>query len=477
MNLDTDHCYQALLTHDARFDGVFFVGVSTTRIYCRTVCTAKTPRPDRCTFYPSAAAAEVGGYRPCLRCRPELAPGTARIDALDRLASDAAVRIDGGALTDGSVADLASELKVSERHLRRVIAREFGVSPVQLAQTQRLLLAKRLLTDTNLSVGEVAFASGFSSLRRFNALFQERYRLNPSGLRKTRPAGSPPEMLACEVAYRPPLDWDALLAFLVGRASRGVEALDGNRYLRTVQIGKHTGWLTVEPIADRPALRVTLSASLAPVLRPALARVRRLFDLAADPVRIAAHLGPLAVARPGLRVPGAFDGFEMAVRAILGQQVTVKAATTLAGRFAAAFGEPISTPFEALTHLPPLPARVAMALPEELIALGVITTRANSLLALARAVDAGELSLEPGRDVEETMARLKTLPGVGEWTAQYVAMRALAWPDAFPHTDLGIVKALGEKNPKRVLEIADRWRPWRAYAAMHLWKSLEGSPP
>lgn len=468
MDLDTEHCYQALLTHDARFDGVFFVGVSTTRIYCRTVCTARTPRPDRCTFFPSAAAAERAGFRPCLRCRPELAPGLSRLDSGVRLAGDAAVRIEAGALAEGGVAGLAQEMGVSERHLRRIIGREFGVSPVALAQTQRLLLAKRLLTDTDLAVGEVALASGFSSLRRFNALFRERYRLSPTDLRRSRPLGPARETLTCEVSYRPPLDWDALLSFLVGRASSGVEGQDGRRYLRTVRSGAHQGWITVEPAGGRAALRVTLSATLAPVLRPALARVRRLFDLQADPVAIAAHLGPLAEANPGLRVPGAFDGFEVAVRAILGQQVSVRAASTLAGRLAAAFGEPLESPFAALTLLSPTPERVAAARPEELVALGILAARARSILALAHAVAAGEISLEPGGDVEETMARLRSVPGIGEWTAQYVALRALAWPDAFPHTDLGIKKALGGGTPRRILEAAEPWRPWRAYAAMHL---------
>ena len=472
MNLDPTSCYQALLTHDARFDGAFFVGVSSTRIYCRTVCTAKTPKSANCTFYPSAAAAEAAGYRPCLRCRPELAPGLAQIDAVDALARDAAGRIESGALTEGSVSDLAAEMGVSERNLRRVIAREFGVSPVQLAQTQRLLLAKRLLTDTDMGIGEVAFASGFSSLRRFNALFQERYRLNTTALRKTQPSRTKPDMLLCEVSYRPPLDWDSLLSFLVSRASCGVEALNEGRYLRTVQIGKSRGWLSAALSPDRPTLRVEISASLAPVLRPTLARVRRLFDLAANPTAIADRLGPLAETRPGLRVPGAFDGLELAVRAILGQQVTVKAASTLAGRFAAAFGEPTETPFESLTHFAPTAARIAEAEPSALIALGILATRAHSILALARTVSEGQISLEPGSNVEETMQRLQDLPGIGVWTAQYIAMRALSWPDAFPHTDLGIMKALGEKNPKRILETAEQWRPWRAYAAMHLWKGL-----
>jgi AraC family transcriptional regulator of adaptative response / DNA-3-methyladenine glycosylase II len=362
---------------------------------------------------------------------------------------------------------------ISDRHLRRVIESEFGVSPIELAQTQRLLLAKRLLTDTALPITEVAFASGFSSLRRFNALFKERYRLNPTDLRKARVSATQPETLLCEVAYRPPLDWEALLAFLAARAVRGVEAVNGHRYLRTVAFGKRRGWIAVEPSQKKQALRVELSASLIPAILPTLARVKRLFDLAAEPRQIAAHLGRLAATRPGLRVPGAFDGFELAVRAILGQQISVKAATTLAGRFAAAFGEPIETPFETLTHLSPTAARLAAASPSEIVLLGIVAGRASSVLALAKTVAAGTTVLEPGVDPGATMARLKELPGIGQWTAQYVAMRALAWPDAFPHTDLGIRKALGENNSKRVLQLAEAWRPWRAYATMHLWRSLE----
>jgi AraC family transcriptional regulator, regulatory protein of adaptative response / DNA-3-methyladenine glycosylase II len=476
VELNADTCYRALLAGDTRFDGVFFVGVATTGIYCRPVCPAKKPRPENCAFYRSAAAAERAGFRPCLRCRPELAPGNARVDAAGRLAAAAMSRIEDGALGELKVEELAAELGVTGRHLRRVVEGEFGVSPIALAQTQRLLLGKRLLTDTRLPVTEVAFACGFASLRRFNALFKDRYRLSPTQLRKGCAADPLPETLTCEVAYRPPLDWPALLAFLVGRAASGVEVVEGDRYLRTVAFGKHRGWLAVQPAPGRRALRLELSASLAPVLLPVTARVKRLFDLAANPETIAAHLGPLAAARPGLRVPGAFDGFEMAVRAILGQQVSVKAASTLAARFAAAFGEPVITPFPALTHLSPAPERVAAAEPAAIAALGIVRARADALLALARAVTAGRIRLEPAGDVQPALAELRRLPGIGEWTAQYIAMRALGWPDAFPHTDLGLRKALGEANPKRILAMAEAWRPWRAYAAMHLWKSLETQP-
>jgi AraC family transcriptional regulator of adaptative response / DNA-3-methyladenine glycosylase II len=473
MELDPDICYQALLTRDARFDGAFFVGVSSTRIYCRPVCTVRTPRRENCTFFPSAAAAERAGFRPCLRCRPELAPGNAPIDAVSRLAAAAAHRIEDGALAERRIEELAAEMGVSGRHLRRVIRSEFGVSPIELAQTQRLLLAKRLLTDTDLAITEVAFASGFSSLRRFHALFKERYRLNPTDLRKRRAAPGPEEILSCDVAYRPPLDWEALLAFLAGRAACGVEEIEGRRYRRTVALGRHRGWIAVEPSKSGRTLRVELSASLLPALSPALARVKRLFDLAAEPRQIEAHLGPLAAARSGLRVPGAFDGFEIAARAILGQQISVRAATTLAGRLTTALGERIETPFAALTHLTPTAERVAGARPDEIVSLGIVPARANAILALARAVAERKIALEPGADPDQAMARLKTLPGIGDWTAQYVAMRALAWPDAFPHTDLGIQRALGEDDPRRVLRIAAAWQPWRSYAAMHLWRSLE----
>ena len=338
MHLDPDQCYRALRTHDARFDGRFFVGVGTTRIYCRPVCTAKTPLARNCSFFPSAAAAEAQGFRPCLRCRPELAPGYATVDANRRLAQAAAGQIEDGRLEESSLADLAATLGVTDRHLRRVFQQEFGVSPVEYAQTQRLLLAKRLLTDTALPVLDVAMASGFASLRRFNDLFRTRYRMTPGELRKSAPARADAGQLAFDLAYRPPYDWDAMLAFLERRAIAGVESVAGRRYRRTVRLeraGKaHAGWIEVAPSTRKSALRVTASASLAGAVPALLARVKSFLDLGARPDEIASALGPLASAHPGLRLPGAMDGFEVAVRAIVGQQVTVAAATTLAGRFA-----------------------------------------------------------------------------------------------------------------------------------------------
>ena len=476
MNLDTDVCYRALTARDPRFDGLFFVGVTTTRIYCRPICPARTPGRDRCRFFPSASAAEQERFRPCLRCRPELAPGHAPVDAVGRTARLAAVRIGMGAMNDeGGVEKLAEEMGVCSRHIRRALRQELGVSPVELAQTHRLLLAKQLLTETALPIIDVAFASGFASVRRFNDLFRARYRLTPGGLRKTNGKGALGESIRLTLAYRPPLAWEAMLHFLKGRAVQGVEAVVGRSYLRTVRLGELRGWVKVEPAVGRPALKVELPMSLAGALPRLLAGLRNLFDLDARPDVIASHLGrddhlsEGVLGEPGLRVPGAFDGFELAVRAVLGQQVSVRAATTLAGRFAEAFGESVETPFPALTRLGPSPSRVADARLDELTGPGLVGARAESVRALARAVCDKTVSLEPGHDPEASLDRLMAIPGIGPWTAHYIAMRGLRWPDAFPHGDLGLRKALAGRTPREVLELAEAWRPWRAYAAMHLW--------
>jgi AraC family transcriptional regulator of adaptative response / DNA-3-methyladenine glycosylase II len=481
MLLDPAACYQALRARDPRFDGRFFVGVSSTRIYCRPICTVKPPQHKNCTFYPSAAAAEVAGYRPCMRCRPELAPGNASVDATARLAYSAAGLIEDGLLNEASIEQLAARLGVTDRHLRRVFQSELGVSPVEYAQTHRLLLAKRLLTDTPLSITGVAMASGFGSLRRFNALFRSRYRLSPSDLRKRLTSTSVPEMLTFQLGYRPPLDWSRLLEFLSKRSIEGVEHIEGSRYLRTVRIvqadRQHTGWIAVSPARRKPTIEVQMSASLVGAIPSVLSRVKRIFDLACNPAEISAALGELAVTRPGLRLPGAFDGFEVAVRAVVGQQITVKAARTLVGRFAACFGESIRTPDAKLGTLFPSAAQVAQVSYSDIAANGILAARSKTIIALARAIAEGTLVLEPGADVEQTISTLRNVSGVGEWTAQYIAMRALSWPNAFPHTDYGVLKAMGEKNPRVALERAAEWQPWRAYAVIHLWNSLEVLQP
>ncbi|MGO9596837.1 MAG: DNA-3-methyladenine glycosylase 2 family protein [Isosphaeraceae bacterium] len=486
MNIDTETCYKALAARDLRFDGLFFVGVTTTGIYCRPICPARTPRADRCRFFPSAAAAERSGFRPCLRCRPELAPGQAPVDAVGRTARLAAARIEAGALDgEGSLETLARELRISTRQLRRVIRHEFGVSPVALAQTRRLLLAKQLLTETNLPLIEVSLASGFASVRRFNALFRSHYALRPSRMRRAAGIGSFRDSLRLTLAYRPPLAWDAMLRFLAARATTGVECALGESYLRTIALSDRRGWVKVSPVPGRPALAVELSISLVAALPALLPRLRCLFDLDARPDVIAAQLRTdsrlvEAIERlPGLRVPGCVDGFELAVRAILGQRISVAGATTLAGRLAKAYGEPIETPFPALGWLSPTPENLASAEPGRLVSLGIAAPRAVAIIELARAVLQGRIQLQPGLDPEQAISGLKELPGIGEWTAHYIAMRALRWPDAFPAADLGLLRASGAGSSRALAQAAMAWRPWRSYAAMLLWNdpvSLAESP-
>jgi AraC family transcriptional regulator of adaptative response / DNA-3-methyladenine glycosylase II len=473
--LNADQCYEAVRTRDARFDGRFFVAVKTTHIYCRPICRVKTPLRKNCQFFGNAAAAEVAGYRPCKRCRPELAPGSSLMEVSSQLARNAASQINRDYLADHSLAELACTLGVTDRQMRRVFRDEFGVSPVEFWQTQRLLLAKQLLTDSTMPVTSVAMASGFQSLRRFNALLKEHYRLTPTEFRKQQKKNLPAHFadFAFRLNYRPPLDWEQLLGFLSRRMIRHVESVEGGAYLRTVRVRHQdrecAGYLRVSHEAGENALSVRLSDALLPVCAGVLERVRRLFDLHADSAAINRALGDLAVPHPGLRVPGSFDGFEMAVRAVLGQQISVAGAGTLAGRLALRFGTPVKTSQPALTHLFPTPERIASATEDSIGRLGITGQRAKTLIALARAVASGDLRLEPGGRLEDAFDRLRKIPGIGEWTAQYIAMRALSWPDAFPHTDLGIRKAMGTDNPKKILELAEKWRPWRAYAALHLW--------
>jgi AraC family transcriptional regulator, regulatory protein of adaptative response / DNA-3-methyladenine glycosylase II len=476
---NSDVRYSALRAHDRRFDGTFFVGVRTTGIYCRPVCRARLPLRRNCTFFDSAAAAEASGYRPCLRCRPELAPGRSLTDAAGRLASAAHARITSGRLNGASVRDIARELCVGERQLRRVVRAEFGVSPIELAQTQRLLVAKQLLTDTDLPVARVAFASGFSSLSRFNALFLSRYRLSPSRLRRegrtrtTRDGG-----ITLLFGYRPPFEWARLLAFLRTRAIPGIEAADATSYTRTIRIGEHGGWFTVRQ-ADpaRATVAVDISESLVPVLMPLRAGVRRLFDLDAEPALVAQHFADDAVLRPlveqwpGLRLPGAVDGFEIAVRAVLGQQVSVAAARTLNGRLHAKYGEPIAA-VAGLDRLPVAAETLAGVRPATLSGIGIPLSRARTLVSLAQSVIAGDVSFEPTSDIAAATAALRRIPGIGAWTAEYIVMRAYHWPDAFPATDLGVRRALRGADPVRT---AERWRPWRAYAVLYLWTSPDSN--
>lgn len=478
MLLDPVHCYEAIKARDTRFDGLFFVGVSTTGIYCRPVCAVRIPGRDRCTYYPNAASAEAAGYRPCLRCRPELAPGAAPMDTVRRISDLAVARIEAGALSEAGMEGLAAEFSISSRQLRRIVEREYGVAPVELAQTQRLLLAKQLLTDTQLRMADIAFASGFSSVRRFNHLFRTRYKLNPTALRRRRSLESESDVITLKLGYRPPLAWPALVQFLTVRGAPCTERLETNRYLRTVRVGRCSGWIAATPDARRNLLRIELAPDLLPVLTQLRARLRRLFDLDASPTIIEAHLSTdkrLAShiqAIAGLRIPGTLDGFELALRAVLGQQIAVKAATTIFGRFAEFFGATLKTPFAGLDRLAPTAEDIADARLQHIIDRGLTRKRAATVHALAQAVANKALTLEPAARLTETTATLADIPGIGPWTTQYIAMRALADPDAFPDSDLALLKALQITRPALLKAAAERWRPWRAYAAMHLWHNM-----
>ena len=477
MQIDHEACYRALRARDSRFDGRFYVGVRTTGIYCRPVCTARTPRESSCRFFQSPAVAEQQGFRPCLICRPELAPGHASGPTLAHALHD---RLRHAAVRGESLETLSRECGYSSRQVRRLIQETFGVTPVQLAQTERLLFAKRLIQETALPMIEVAHSSGFRSLRRFNGLFSQRYGMAPGTVRRRSGRPRTGEGIALRLAYRPPFAWEALLAYLGGRATPGVELADKQRYARTVAVDSCTGWVEIRQHTG-DVLEVLASPSLAPRLASVLSRLRQVFDLDADPQLIAEHLSqdrflrPHLKRHPGLRVPGAWDVFEIAVRAILGQQVSVAGATTLAGRLARRFGRSIETPWPELAHLSPTAEMLAIAPVGEIAAIGLPGKRAATIQALAAAANRGLFRFSPTATSEDVVALLCEIPGIGDWTAHYIAMRALRFPDAFPSGDLGLRKALrpGQLVPARELEkVSEAWRPWRAYAALHLWQNL-----
>ncbi len=471
--------YEALRARDHRFDGVFFVGVTTTGVYCRPICPARTPRRDRCVFFGRAAEAEAQGFRACFRCRPELAPGSANVDQAGRLALAAARAIDGGYLNDHSLDHLAESLGVTARHLRRQMEGYLGISPIALAQSRRLAVAKQLVTETDLPLTEIAFASGFGSVRRFNHAWKTTFDKSPSRARSAVPPSA--GTIVIRLDYREPFDFQGVLDFLGARASAGVEHATHSSYRRTVALADSRGWLSVSRHPSRASLLLTVSLSLARQLPTVIARVRTLFDLDARPDVISERLArdprlaPLVAASPGLRVPGAFEPFELAVRAVLGQQVSVRAATTLSGRFATAFGVPAAGLGEGLSAFFPAAADVARISADRLAKIGLPLSRAKTLLGIAAAFTTGPLR-EPQSDLPSTLAALSALPGVGPWTANYVAMRAFHFPDAFPAGDLGLKKALGISDERQVEALSEAWRPWRAYAALHLWSSLAPGP-
>jgi len=482
MLMDADACYRALVTRDSRFDGRLFVGVKTTGIYCRPICPARTPKRENVTFFTTATAAQAAGFRPCLRCRPESSPDLAAWRGTSNTVSRALALIETGALDEADVEGLATRLGVGERQLRRLFRRHLGASPISVAQTRRVLLAKQLIHQTLLPMTDVALASGFGSVRRFNETFQRLYDRPPASLRRQSgeaPAGE--DGVRLDLAYRAPYDWDALTGFLAMRAIEGVEQVSVAGYARTIGFGEDHGLLTVTPSPKPDRLSVTIRFPRLGALPAIIARVRRVFDLTADPAAIAEHLGrdpalaPRVAARPGLRVPGAWDGFELAVRAILGQQITVAAATLLAGRIVREWGEPLPETLAGvvpgLTHVFPRAERLAGA---DLSVLPMPRARSSALKTLAVAVAADPTLFDGRGDLAEAIARLKALPGIGEWTAQYIAMRQLREPDAFPTGDIGLLRAMAGADGRRpatpaLQARAEAWRPWRAYAALHLW--------
>lgn len=503
---DGDACYRALAAHDARFDGSFFTGVTSTGIYCRPVCRVRTPRRENCRFFTLAAQAESAGFRPCLRCRPELAPGAAGTvwsmhDAAASLAHEAARRLDDpahwrAAASDSAAAPvqrLAAQMGISDRHLRRVFEGAFGVSPLQYLQTRRLLAAKQLLADTDLPVAEVALAAGFASLRRFQAAFLAHYGLAPVAVRREKApsaerAGTAAPVAQARLAYRPPYAVAGMLAFLKRHLVAGVEAMvdtpTGPAYQRALAprgAAGPSGWLQLQFDEAHSQVLLQVGDSLLPVLPTVIRQVRALLDLDADPAAIDTLLGPYFPGMAGWRVPGSFDGFELAVRAVLGQQVTVAAACTFANRLAARYGAPLATPHDGLLRLFPTPAALAAADSDTLGGLGIVRQRQGAIQALARAVADGSLVLEPGSPPAPAIAALVALPGIGDWTAHYIAMRALAWPDAFPAGDVALQQAMGVRalpRPAKAAEAASQvWRPWRSYAVLRAWHALEPLAP
>jgi AraC family transcriptional regulator of adaptative response / DNA-3-methyladenine glycosylase II len=472
VSLDPESCYRAMCAKDSRFDGLFFVGVETTGVYCRPVCPARTPRRDRCSFFRLPAEAERAGFRACFRCRPELAPGGAPIDRVPRLVRQAVTRIEAGYLNEASVDDLAGELGVSGRQLRRAMEAELGLSPVDLAQSRRLRLAKQLLEDTALPVVDIAFASGFSSVRRFNSVIRQRLGRSPTALRRRTRQGTA-DHIELRLDYRPPLDFSGMLQFLAARSLSGVERVSGQEYRRSVTLERARGWFAIRPDAQHPRLHALISGSLVPELVDVVARIRRLFDLDAQPHPIDTLLGRdqrlagLVRRHPGLRPPGAFDAFEIAVRALLGQQVSLRAATTLAQRLVDRFGARLEAP-GGIDRGFPTAGDLANLSPMDVARIGLPRQRARAIVELSRAVASGRVRL----GVEESITQLRELPGIGEWTAEYIAMRALGAPDAFPAGDAALQRALGVKTRTEALALAERWRPFRAYAAMRLWASL-----
>ena len=480
-----DEVYErARLSRDARFDGLFYVGVRTTGIYCRPVCPANPPKTRNVRFFPTAAAAGEAGFRPCLRCRPECAPGTPAWVGTSTTVKRGLRLISEGALDDGNIDSLADRLGVTSRHLRRLFNKHLGASPLAVAHTQRLHFAKRLIDQTALSMRQISSAAGFGSVRRFNDTFHKTYGRTPSELRRGGDVPVSTGALSVQLPYRKPYGWNQILGFFAGRATPGVELVTNGRYLRTVRTDSCCGIIEVRD-ADG-FVELTVHGIGTDALFAAVQKTRGLFDLDAPIDDIASALKRDAALRarlksnPGIRVPGAWSGFELTIRAVLGQQVSVKAATTFAGRVAERYGESINVHVDGIANVPnklfPEPRALVCA---RLESLGVIGSRAQTIRNVARAVVDGDLCFDVAQSTEEFRKALTSIRGIGDWTAAYVAMRVLKDPDAFPATDLGLLRAFdgpgcARLSPAELDGRAEAWRPWRAYAALLIWGSEPG---
>jgi AraC family transcriptional regulator of adaptative response / DNA-3-methyladenine glycosylase II len=473
MNLDWQVCSRARLSRDARFDGKFFIAVLSSRVYCRPICPAPTANEKNVRYYPTAAAAAEAGFRPCLRCRPECSPGTPAWLGTPNTVSRALRLISEDGLEDGGVEVLAERLGVGSRHLRRLFLRHLGATPLAVAQTRRLHFAKKLIDETRLPMSQVALASGFGCVRRFNAGIRKVYHRTPTQIRRLarQTTLQPENQYFFRLRFRPPYDWDAMLRFLAARATPGIEVVELGSYRRSIAMNGGRGYFEVSLDEGNVALALRVQFGNPRSLFFIVERVRAMFDLNADweaimrGLRTDPGLAPRVASHPGLRVPGCWNGFELAVRAILGQQITVAGATALAGRMVRAFGQPFSTASN-LTHLFPQPEVLAEA---NLRNLGMPGARAETIRALARAVCERRISFEGVVDTDAFLTRLAEIPGIGKWTAQYVAMRALGEPDAFPSGDIALLHALDLASHRQLELRAEGWRPWRAYAAMYLW--------
>ncbi|MGA7064102.1 MAG: AlkA N-terminal domain-containing protein [Candidatus Acidiferrales bacterium] len=476
MNLDWQICSRARLSRDARFDGKFYIGVRGSKVYCRPICPAPTAKEKNVRYFPTAAAAAEAGFRPCLRCRPECSPGTPAWSGTSNTVSRALRLIAESGLEDGGVEGLAERLGVGARHLRRLFLKHLGATPSAVAHTRRLHFAKKLIDETILPMSQVAIASGFNCVRRFNAAIRVTYRRTPTQIRRlARPSAAQPEnQYLFQLRFRPPYHWPGMLDFFARRAIPGVEIVENGAYRRTISLHGQPGYFEVSlhPRGESLAIRIQFGDPCA--LFSIIERIRAMFDLSADWTDIARtlrgdpQLARFVQAAPGLRVPGSWDGFELATRAILGQQVSVASARAIAGRIAALFGASFANGGN-LTHLFPPPAILAEA---DLTRAGVIPARARTIQSLARAVCENKINFEGVVDSETFLTRLCEISGIGKWTAQYVAMRALGETDAFPAGEAALLRALDLTNPQELEQRSEAWRPWRAYATIYLWHNL-----